>query len=98
MKIQCTLHAHADKYAEGGFSFNVFSYDDMASCGYVACDTVEVEFKEPPMDVLVNGAVAAYRKEQERIRAEAHLKVMQLDEAIQKLLCIEHKPDLKVVA
>jgi len=93
MKIKCTLHAMADKYAEGGFSFKVFNHDDMTSCGYVACDTVEVEFAEPPMEVLVNGAVSAYRKEQERIRAEAQSKVAKLDEEIQKLLCIEHKPD-----
>ena len=98
MKIKCTLHARAEKYAEGGFSFTVFSQDDMTSCGYVACDTVEVEFAEPPREVLVNGAVAAYRKEQERIRAEAQSKVMRLDEEIQKLICIEYKPDLKVVA
>ncbi|MCR4305291.1 MAG: hypothetical protein NUV63_13905 [Gallionella sp.] len=98
MKIKCTLHAQADKYAEGGFSFHVFHRNDMTYCGYVACDTVEVEFAEPPIEALVNGAVAAYRKEQERIRAEAHSKVSLLDEEIQKLLCIEHKPDLKVVA
>ena len=93
MKIKCTLHATADKYADGGFSFEVFSHDDMTSCGYVAYDTVEVEFADPPMEVLVNGAVSAYRKEQERIRAEAQSKVAKLDEEIQKLLCIEHKPD-----
>jgi hypothetical protein len=98
MKIKCTLHAQADKYSDSGFSFTVFSHDDMSSAGYVACDTVEVEFKEPPIEALVNGAVATYRKEQERIRAEAHLKVMRLDEEIQKLLCLEHKPELKVVA
>ena len=57
MKMKCTLHAQADKYAEGGFSFSVFHEDDMTSCGYVACDTVEVEFKEPPRDVLTKGAV-----------------------------------------
>ena len=91
MKMKCTLHAQADKYAEGGFSFSVFHEDDMTSCGYVACDTVEVEFKEPPRDVLAKGAVAAYRAEQERIRAEAQSKVALLDEMIQKLLCLEHK-------
>ena len=93
MKVNCTLHARLNEYVEGGFTFSVFDCDDMSECGYVACDTVEVEFAEPPMEVLVNGAVSVYRKEQERIRAEAQSKVARLDEEIQKLLCIEHKPD-----
>lgn len=85
------MHAQADKYAEGGFSYSVFSHANMASCGYVACDTVEVEFNEPPRDVLVNGAVAAYREEQQKIRAEAQSKVNALEEVIQRMLSIEHK-------
>ena len=91
MKIKCTLHAQADKYAEGGFSFKVFNHDDMSSCGYVACDSVEVEFKEPPYEVLASGMVATYRKEQEKIRAESQSKIMLIEDAIQRLLCLEHK-------
>lgn len=93
MKVKCTLYAQADKYTEEGFSFSVFNCDSMESLGYVPCDSVEVEFKEPPREVLVNGAVAAYREEQARIKAEAQSKVALLDEEIQRLLCIEHKPD-----
>ena len=92
MKIKCTLHAQEDKNEESGFAFRVFNNDDMSSCGYVACDSVVIEFKEPPRDVLVKGAVAAYRKEIGRVRAEAQSKVARLDEEINKLLCIEHKP------
>ena len=91
MKIKCTLHAQIDKYGEDGFSYHVFKHEDMTSCGYVACDTVEVEFDDPPRDALVNGAVEACRKEQQRIRAEAQSKVSAIDDEIQRLLCIENK-------
>lgn len=91
MKVKCTLHAQASQWEEGGFSFHVYNREDMSSVGYVQLDTVEVEFKTPPRDVLVNGAVAAYRAEQSRLRAEVQVKCDQLDDAIQKLLCIEDK-------
>ena len=91
MKIKCTLHAQADRFADGGVSFHVFAHENMASCGYVACDTVEVEFDVPPRDVLIPGFVEAYRAEQQRIRAEAQSKVTLLDEEIQKLLALEDK-------
>ena len=92
--VKVTLHAQACSYADEGFTFSALSYDDMSSQGYIACSSVEVEFDVPPRDVLVNGAVAAYRAEQQRIRAEATSKVGRIDEAIQKLLCLEYKPPL----
>ena len=91
-RMQCTLHSKVDQYEDDGFSYHVFSHEDMTSCGYTALSTIEVEFDLPPRDVLIAGAVAAYREEQKRIRAEAQIKVTQLDDAIQRLLCIEHKP------
>ena len=91
VKKSCTLHASRSEYAEGGFTFSVSNHEDMQTYGYVACDTVLVEFNMPPREVLVNGAVAAYRAEQSRIRAEAQSKCVMLDEEIQKLLCIEDK-------
>ena len=91
MKISVTLHAQADRFAEGGVSFHAFCHEDMSNCGYVACDTQTVEFDVPPRDVLIPGFVAAYRKEQQKIRAEAESKVNRLDEEIQKLLAIEDK-------
>ena len=92
MKIKCTLHSKPDTWAEGGIGFRVFNNDDMSSFGYTALQTVEVEFNDIPREVLVSGAIAAYREEQKRIRAEAQSKVARLDEAIQSLLCLEHKP------
>jgi len=91
MKMQCTLHAKANQYAEDGFDYHIFHHTDMTSCGYTACDTVEVEFNLPPREVLTKGVVEAYRAEQQRIRAEAQSNVTQIEEAIQRLLCLEHK-------
>lgn len=92
-QVKVTLHAKADKYSDNGLAFSVFDHQDMSSYGYVACDTVEVEFDLPPGDVLVNGLVAAYRAEQTRIRAEAQAKITAIEETIQKMLCLEHKPE-----
>ena len=86
MKVKCTLHAKVDRFAKDGFAYSVFDHEDMASCGYTALDTVEVEFTMPPHDVLVNGLVAAFRAEQQRIRAEMQQRVNALEEQIQKLL------------
>lgn len=95
MKIKCTLHATPDQYEEGGFAFHVFRHEDMSGCGYTALDTVEVEFTVPPRDVMVNGAIAAFRQKQREIRAEAEVKAKNIEEQIQRLLCIEHKPEVE---
>lgn len=95
MKVKCTLHSQPDQYAEGGYSFSVFNSEDMSMCGYTALDTVEVEFTVPPRDVMVNGAIAAFRKKQQEIRAEAEAKAQSIEEQIQRLLCIEHRPEVE---
>lgn len=92
MKIKCTLHVKPDQYEKDGFCYSVFNHPDMTSCGYTAVDTVEVEFADPPRDEIVKGAVAVFRKEQERIRAEMQARVNQLQEQINRLLALEHKP------
>ena len=90
MKLPVTLHAYVADYEESGFGFIIFGHPSKSG-EYVVCDTVEVEFDCPDREVLVNGAVAAYRAEQQRIRAEAQQKVNGIEEAISKLLCIENK-------
>ena len=91
MKMKVTLHAQASQSEKSGFRYAVFNHEDMGSCGYTALQTIEVEFTDTDRSTLVSGAVAAFREEQKRIRAEAQSKVARLDEAIQSLLCIEHK-------
>jgi hypothetical protein len=91
MKMKITLHAQPSKYEEGGFYYTVNTHEDMTSVGYMALDSVEVEFNVPPHEVMVNGAIAIYRAEQAKLRADAQEKVNGLEEEIQKLLCLENK-------
>ncbi len=60
---------------------------------FSAIQPVEVEIDEPPEDALISGTVEAWRKEQQRIQAEAEAKCTQLDRQINELLCIEYKPE-----
>ena len=90
-KVKCTLHARPSEYSDDGLAFSVFDFDDASESGYTACDTVEVEFNLPPREVIVTGVIKTYRAEQDRIRAEAQAKVNNIEESIQRLLCLEHK-------
>ena len=89
--MKVTLHAQPSPYAEDGFNFTAFSIDDLSGQGYIACDTVEVEFDLPPRDVLNSCAIKTYRDQQNAIRAKAQLEINRLEDAVQKLLCIAHK-------
>ena len=71
--------------------------NDMTQVGpdYVMIGEQEFEVEIPdnfdPRPFQVKGL----RAEKERIIAEAHAKVVNLEEQIQKLLAIEHKPTLE---
>lgn len=91
MKVKGYIHAQYDEY-EKEYRFSIWTHD-MTSCqGYVLVEEVEIEFNAPPHEVLVNGTIAAYKAEQQKIRAEAESKVNRLQRAIDDLLCIEYKP------
>ena len=92
MKITAHIQAQWDEYAKE-YCYSVCHHEDMSEFGYVHIGSQDVEFDPPPADVLIAGTVAAYRKEQEKIRAEAHSKVKRLQDSIDALLCLEHKPE-----
>lgn len=71
----------------------VIESTDMSSVGWVMCEEREIDFEPPPETVLVAGTIAGYRAEQAKIRADATVKVNAIEETIQSLLSIEHKPD-----
>ena len=50
-----------------------------------------IELSPPPESVLQAGTVAAYQAEQARIKAEAHVKVNNIQTQIDEMLCLEHK-------
>ena len=90
MKLKVYIGAQAP-YSGTEFMYSAFSFDP-SNMGYILVDEMEIEFNEPPRDVLVNGAISAYRAEQQKIRAEAQSKITLLDEKIQSLLALEFTP------
>lgn len=53
----------------------------------------ELEFDAPPIDILTGETIAAYRAEQQRIRAEMMGKVNALQQQIDEMLAIENKSE-----
>ena len=93
MKINATVQAQYCVHSKE-FQYSVFKFEDMQSSGYTAVHSVEIEFDEPPHEVLAAGTVAAYRAEQKRIQAEAQMKITELEQNINDLLCLENKSDV----
>ena len=93
MKVEAHIYAlhqsHNDSYAF------VVSGSRFADDGpFIHIELREIEFDEPPRDVLQTRTIATYRAEQQKIRAEAHKKVANIQEQIDKMLSIEHKPEV----
>ena len=87
-----SLYRKADSWAEDGYSFSIMNgQTDMEKHGYLLLDTKEVTFNMPDVGDMTNREIAALRKEQSSIRAEAEEKATRLEERIQSLLCIESK-------
>lgn len=96
MILKAQIWAHYSDYKkEHTFSIVDFS---LASSGYVKVQDVEVEFEPPPESVLVAGTVEAYRAQQQKLRADTQIAIQNLEQQIQNMLSIEHKPDLEAKA
>lgn len=91
MKIPVVIHACWNNY-EKRFDFDPWGHD-MSSVGYTPCAELSVEFEPPAYADLVAGTVKILKAEQDSIRAESQAKVTALQQRIDELLCIEHKPD-----
>jgi hypothetical protein len=92
VKINATVHVKYCEYMRQ-HEYYVFHHDDMREQGYIPVHTAEIEFDEPPTEVLLSGTVDAFRAEQKRIQAEATARVTDIDRRINELLCIEHKAE-----
>lgn len=92
--VKGVLHWHKYTYQEHG-DYQIWS-NDMSSCGpeYAPIQPVECSFEIPDDFDPVPGQIAALRAKKQEILAETQLKVNNLEEQIQSLLCIEHKPEL----
>lgn len=93
MKIEVYIHAQWSTW-DKEYRFHPWSQDmsNQPNCGALV-GKVEIDFDPPPASVLVNGTVENYRKMQQTIRAESESKCNQIQEQINNLLCIEHKPE-----
>ena len=92
MEIKAYVHAKWSTHAKE-YEYHVFAHDNMVSCGYIRVGGETVIQFEPHEADMKNATIAAIRDEQQKIRAEAQSKFMQLEESIQSLLAIEHKPE-----
>jgi hypothetical protein len=93
MKLDVYIHAQYDEY-EKKYDFRVWSHD-MTGSEYIGplVGKTEIEFEPPPHEVMVNGTIATYRLQQQKIRAEAEKNCQQLQQRINDMLCLEHKPE-----
>lgn len=93
MKIQGFIHAQWNEW-DKEYHFQVWGHDmsSQESCGPLV-ETVVIEFTAPPREVLVNGTIEGYRKQQQKIRAEGERLVNELQQRINDLLCIENKSE-----
>lgn len=93
MKIKVYIHAQYSEYNKD-YTFVPWQHDmsTQAHCGPLVGE-LEVEFTPPPMEVLITGAIEAYREQQKAVRAEAERMVNEIQHRINDLLCIEHKPE-----
>ena len=90
MKLKCHIYAlYLD--CSGKYVYCANSQKLADDSAFIYIESNEVEFDEPSIESLQSKTVAAYKLEQQRIRAEAHLRVAQLQESIDKMLCLENK-------
>ena len=89
--IEMILHVRKDDW-EDEYKYSVFS-SDMSACGYIPilAKEIEVTFDIPDGFDPVNAHIDTLKEEKQKIAAEAQVKMNNLEEQIQSLLCIEDK-------
>lgn len=90
---QLCICARADRYQESGYEIRLTPYDPTEGnnpLGYILLGTAEVTVDIPECNP-VQAEIAAIEKARDQILADAQLQANQLNERIQRLLCIEHE-------
>ncbi|MEH0874615.1 hypothetical protein QM999_07770 [Pectobacterium cacticida] len=62
------------------------------NCVLIGTHTVTVPIPKISDSELTNRQIAVLKSQQQKIIADAQLQASQLDDQIQRLLCIEHQP------
>lgn len=93
--VKAFIHAKLEPHftdvggIEQRVGYSIFSFD-MTKNGYTMVKEIYVEFDEPAYKDVVAGTVQAMREKQAELRAEVNTKVANIEEQIQRLLCIEN--------
>lgn len=92
MKVKVWIYASWNKYSNV-HTYSIFSYEaDKYSPEYQLIGETEVYFEEPAFTELMNGTVAALRKERATILGDAQAKATKIEAQINDLLALEFKP------
>ena len=67
---------------------------DMASCGYVLAQKIEVEFTPVPAPAFIEQSIQVLQTKKKAVEREAWEQVQMLDAEIAKLLCLSHNPEV----
>lgn len=94
LTLQIELLLHARENWKGNIEYCAYQTDMSGTTGFgfvAAKTTIDVDFEIPDDFNLNVETVNALRKQQKSIQAEAQMKLTQIEDSIQRLLCIEHK-------
>ncbi len=95
LKMKVKLYVHADYESwNKKWEFKTWQNDmtDTEGFGYcVQVVEIEFDFKEPTHDELVKKHILAMRNVQTKLRAETEVKIQNIEQQIQEMLCIEDK-------
>lgn len=90
---QMCICARADRSSAHGYEICLLPYDPTDGnnpLGYILVGTTEVTVDIPECNP-VQAEIEAIEKARDKILADAQLQATQLNERIQRLLCIEHE-------
>lgn len=87
------VHAQRSKYT-GAITFHLFDSPCMQEFGYVPLFDQDFEIEIPDDFDLTPIEIAQLQEAKKAVQAACNKKLMEIEEEIQKLLCIEHKPEV----
>jgi hypothetical protein len=97
MKLKVTLYLHSHRNWKGDIEYVPDTCDrsKWINTEYTLLETKEVlvEFGDVNYTDIVKQEVAMLQEKKKTVLAEAHIKAEQIQDHINKLLAIEHKPE-----
>ncbi|WP_137742518.1 hypothetical protein R0L47_10120 [Pectobacterium polonicum] len=93
-EVEVTLYIHRVKHTEKPF----IAISDMSQYGHTLIGTHAVIVPIPQISnsELTNRQIASLKNQQQKIIADAQIQAGEIEDQIQRLLCIEHHPSVGV--